>query len=151
MNQSVVVRRARASDALMIQTLYRELVPNSPVAVLPERIAAFEDSSTSYLLVADSRAEILGVLLLTICPDVMYRSQPFGGLENLVVSESSRGRGIGTLLMDDAQRISQEQDCSKMLLLSSVHRVDAHRFFVLQGFSGDAKRGFVKYRYKFKS
>lgn len=151
MSQSVNVRRAKASDALVIEALYRELVPSSPVSVLPEQVAKLESSATSYLLVAESSSDVLGVLLLTICPDAMYHCQPFALLENLVVSKISRGRGIGTHLVAEAQRIARELDCSKMLLLSNAHRTDAHRFFSSQGFLGDTKRGFVKYRSQFNN
>ncbi len=81
----------------------------------------------------------------------MYHRQPFGLLENLVVSEASRGRGIGTHLIAEAQRIASALDCSKLLLLSGVQRTDAHRFFASEGFSGDTKRGFVKYRSQFNN
>ena len=151
MSLSVDVRRARASDAGVIESLYRELVPSSPVSVLAEQVAFLESSSHSFLLLAESESEVLGVLLLTICPDAMYHCQPFGLLENLVVSKTSRGRGIGTHLVAEAERIATELDCSKLILLSSVHRTDAHRFFAAQGFSGDAKRGFVKYRSQFNN
>jgi hypothetical protein len=36
-----------------------------------------------------------------------------------------------------------------MMLLSSVSRVDAHRFFEHVGFRADLNRGFVKYRRRF--
>jgi hypothetical protein len=37
----------------------------------------------------------------------------------------------------------------KIMLLSSVSRVNAHRFFEHVGFRGDRKRGFIKYRSQF--
>jgi hypothetical protein len=39
------------------------------------------------------------------------------------------------------------QDCSKIMLLSSIHRTQAHAFFERAGFKGDSKRGFVKYQW----
>jgi hypothetical protein len=42
-----------------------------------------------------------------------------------------------------------QRDCSKIMLLSSVTRGDAHRLFGSSGFSSTEKIGFVKYRRHF--
>ncbi|OQA32275.1 MAG: hypothetical protein BWY57_02080 [Betaproteobacteria bacterium ADurb.Bin341] len=41
------------------------------------------------------------------------------------------------------------KDCSKIMLLSSANRVQAHRFFERAGFGGSEKCGFIKYRRNF--
>jgi hypothetical protein len=41
------------------------------------------------------------------------------------------------------------EDCSKLMLLSSIHRNEAHAFFRSCGFSGDTKQAFVKHRSQF--
>jgi hypothetical protein len=35
--------------------------------------------------------------------------------------------------------------CTKLMLLSSATRIEAHSFFSQIGFDGEKKRGFVKY------
>jgi len=41
-----------------------------------------------------------------------------------------------------------KHNCSKIMLLSAAHRIDAHRFFSSLGYEQDRKVGFVKYRSK---
>ncbi len=79
----------------------------------------------------------------------MYAEQPFAVVENLVVDQECRGYGIGQALLREAERFCLSRNGSKMMLLSSVSRVNAHRFFERVGFRGDRKRGFVKYRSQF--
>ncbi|MFM0191682.1 GNAT family N-acetyltransferase [Paraburkholderia strydomiana] len=79
----------------------------------------------------------------------MYAEQPFAVVENLVVDQECRGNGIGQALLREVERFCLSRNCSKMMLLSSASRVDAHRFFEQVGFRGDRKRGFVKYRSQF--
>lgn len=146
MIHSITVREAKAADAPAIQMLYQALLPDAPVDVRAENIDQLEASATSFLLVADANTEILGTLLLTICPDVMFADQPFAVFENIVVRASWRRRGIGRHLLAEAQRISMDLGCSKILLMSSKFRTEAHGFFLSQGFAGDEKRGFVKFR-----
>ncbi|MGY6251932.1 GNAT family N-acetyltransferase [Paraburkholderia caledonica] len=73
----------------------------------------------------------------------------FAVVENLVVDQEGRGNGIGQALLREVERFCLSRNCSKMMLLSSASRVDAHRFFEQVGFHGDRKRGFVKYRSRF--
>jgi hypothetical protein len=42
------------------------------------------------------------------------------------------------------------RDCSKIMLMSSAARGDAHRFFIASGYEGDRKRAFIKYRRHFQ-
>ena len=144
-----VIRKATASDAVAIEKLYRELVSNSPISVLPEHIETLEKSQTSFLIVAEKRGVVCATALLNLCADVMYRGQPFGVIENVIVTESMRARGLGSLLLAHVEQIALEHDCSKLMLLSSVSRPVAHSFFQSCGFSGDSKRAFVKYRSQF--
>jgi Acetyltransferase (GNAT) family. len=58
--------------------------------------------------------------------------------------------GVGTALMQEVEAFCLRADCSKIMLLSSIGRTDAHQFFGRMGFAGSTKRGFVKYRRQFK-
>lgn len=146
-----VIRRAEAEDAQTIEGLYRELVSDPLIRVLPEQIATLSRSSTSFLLIAESEGVPCGTALLTVCPDVMYRNQPFGVLENVIVAQASRGKGIGRLLLTYVEHLALAHHCSKLMLLSSSTREEAHSFFRSCGFSGETKHAFVKYRRQFES
>ena len=76
----------------------------------------------------------------------MYGTQPFAVIENVIVDNSYRKAGIGSLLVTEIEQICTERDCSKILLSSSSSRLEAHNFFRKNGFSDQAKVGFVKYR-----
>jgi N-acetylglutamate synthase-like GNAT family acetyltransferase len=144
-----VVRRALADDAAAIESLYGELVLDSLMHVLPEQVAALAESKTSFLLVADSRGVVCGTVLLTICPDAMYRRQPFGVIENIVVAQAKRGTGIGRRLLAHVEHLAVTYHCTKLMLLSSTSREAAHSFFQRCGFASETKHGFVKYRRQF--
>jgi SAM-dependent methyltransferase/N-acetylglutamate synthase-like GNAT family acetyltransferase len=143
------VRRANAADAEAIAELYRELVPDPDIRVVPESIASLSESSGSFLLVAESAGVVCGTALLTICPDVMYGTQPFGVVENVVVAEGMRGHGIGRTLLTHIEQLARARECSKLMLSSSADREAAHGFFRHCGFASDMKLAFVKYRSRF--
>jgi len=140
------VRRAQARDAQAVQRLYQVLVPgDANVSVTPERLATLEHDADNFLLVLERDAEVCGTLLLTLCLDAMYRSLPFGVIENMVVSPEARGSGCGRALMAEAERIARERHCTKLMLLSNAARPEAHAFYARMGYDGERKRGFVRY------
>jgi N-acetylglutamate synthase-like GNAT family acetyltransferase len=144
-----ILRRAIAADAPAIEALYRELVSDPLVRVLPEQLAELAESPTGFLIVVETGRSVCAAALLTICPDAMYGTQPFGVIENVIVAQSMRGLGFGRLLLAHVERLAVEQHCTKLMLLSSASREAAHAFFRQCGFTGDTKRAFVKYRSRF--
>jgi N-acetylglutamate synthase-like GNAT family acetyltransferase len=142
----VSVRKARPSDALAVQALYRMLVLNDDnIDVKPERIEALQDDPANRLLVAEVDDQVRGTAFLTICLDPMYGFHPYGVVENVIVDPSARGSGVGRALMVAIEDAARTAKCTKLMLLSSVSRVEAHAFFSAIGFDPEKKRGFVKY------
>ena len=95
---ALVLRPAEPADAEAIESLYQALAPNPAVRVLPERIAQVGADPNTELLVAEVEGRVLGVALLTLCLDVMFREQPFAVVENVVVAPECRGQGVGSAL-----------------------------------------------------
>ena len=147
----IAIRRARPGDAKGIENLYGELVDSANVCVLPERIAELEDDPRTSLLVMEDKGVLHTTALLIFCADVMYATQPFAIVENIVVSVASRGRGLGTAFLRHIEEECIARDCTKIMLLSAVERGRAHNFFERCGFSGSKKKGFVKYRRAFRN
>ncbi|MEM9283043.1 MAG: GNAT family N-acetyltransferase [Verrucomicrobiota bacterium] len=145
------IREARPGDADALSSLYRQLIDDGSVNVLPEAISGLRSSPLGFLLVTEDENRIVGTALLAVCQDVMYGLQPFAVIENFVVDHSCLRSGIGSLLMTEIEQITVEQDCSKILLSSSRARLEAHQFFQKHGFSDQAKVGFVKYRFQLTS
>lgn len=140
------VRRARASDAAAIEALYRVLVAgDANIAVDPAHLAALETDRYSQIWVIELDGAVCGTAFLGICRDAMYGDQPLGVVENVVVAPSARGRGAGRALLTELERAARDARCTKLMLLSSSARHEAHAFFSHLGYDGERKRGFVKY------
>jgi GNAT superfamily N-acetyltransferase len=76
-------------------------------------------------------------------------AKPFAVVENVVVDQAARSRGVGAALLREIEARCKQARCSKIMLLSAAQRADAHRFFERQGFVGNSKVGFVKYSSSF--
>lgn len=140
-----MIREAEPSDQPAIQRLYKMLIPNGPVNVLPERIEQIKNDPHNFLFVDETEGAISGTVFFTICLSPMFGNQPFGVVENFVVDELYRGQGIGTALINHVFKTGREHKCFAVKLLSSNSREAAHRFFEKNGFNGTDKKGFIKY------
>jgi N-acetylglutamate synthase-like GNAT family acetyltransferase len=147
---NVKIREAQESDALTIAALYRSFVTSPHINVREDRIKAIATDLNNFLFVCEVEGLVCGTAFLTICLDVMFGNQPYGVLENVVIEESWRGKGIGNLLFEHVEELCRIRDCSKIMLMSTASREAAHRFFEQQGFTSENKRGFVKYRRQFR-
>ena len=143
-----IIRVALPSDAQRIEELYKQLVSNVTVAVKAERISEISADPNTRLFVCEHEGQVHGSALVSICADIMFYSQPFAVVENVVVDAANRGQGLGGALLRHVEEFCMAKDCSKIMLLSSVQREQAHLFFQRAGFVGSSKRGF-KYRREF--
>lgn len=147
----IIVRKAIAKDAALIQALYQELVNNPSISVSSERIGEVSQDRNTALFVGEIEGVVAGTVLVSLCLDVMFGGQPFAVIENIIVASAYRGAGIGLALMQEAESYCKAAQCSKIMLLSSAERTEAHRFFEKAGFAGSKKKGFVKYRRQFSA
>ncbi len=109
------VRNAQSSDAQRIAELYRQLVSNLAVCVLPERIASVSTDPNTGLFVCEQSGQVEGTALVSLCADVMFGTQPFAVVENIVVNDKFRGQGLGAALLCHIDAFFLAKDCSKII------------------------------------
>ncbi|MFH0071041.1 GNAT family N-acetyltransferase [Peribacillus sp. NPDC056705] len=83
--------------------------------------------------------------MLNICLQALHGARPYGVVENIIVHQDHRNRRIGQKLLQHVEAYCRSIDCHRIMLLSQAQRLDAHRFFEREGYSGSVSRGFKKY------
>lgn len=139
------IREAKPSDAEAIEALYKSLVSNPAIDVRPDRIEEIRADPCNFLLVVEDAGRLAATAFFTICRDPMFAFRPYAVVENVVVLEGQRRKGVGRSLLQHVEDIAVRVECTKIMLLSSSYRTDAHTFFVRVGFTAEKKKGFVKY------
>lgn len=59
-------------------------------------------------------------------------------IDELIVDEQHRGRGIGRSLLSTIIEMAVKNGCSRTELDSAFHRTDAHKFYETEGFENRA-------------
>lgn len=146
MKGRTVIGHAEPEDADGIQKLYLQLVgDDTNIHVSRDQLSALKTDRYNHIFVAKQNGDVIATAFLTICRDVMYGGQPFAVLENIVVTQGSQRMGVGSALMSHIKSFAKAHRCTKIMLLSSSKRADAHSFFERCGYNGNLKRAFVNY------
>lgn len=141
MENAVSVRIARESDATDLASLTAQLGYQVKPSELRVRLSRILERSDQRFVVAEDQRQIVGWLHALVVEHI--EANPFVVIGGLVVDRSSRRRGIGRLLMEDAETWVKDQRCSVVRLSSSVGRTGAHHFYERLGYKN------IKTQYSF--
>jgi GNAT superfamily N-acetyltransferase len=140
------VRAAEVRDLKGILRLYRELRPRDPV-LAPETalnlIVNLVEREDVHLLVGEVDGAVISTCMLAVIPNLASGGRPFGIIEHVVTLSSHRRRGYARLLLEHALALAWSRHCYKVMLLSGMQRMEAHRLYESVGFVGNVERGFV--------
>lgn len=85
-----------------------------------------------YLCAIDGE-NVVGFASLTIKSN-LWEGANLGHIDELIVDEKYRGRGLGTQLLEDIIAQARQRGCARVELDSAFHRTKAHQFYERQGF-----------------
>ena len=146
MSGSVLVRTARPEDLPPLLALYRQLNPGDPPVEAALAQAVFRDILASphfELFVAELAGEVVGTCYLNVVPNLSRGLSPYAVLENVVVDQRWRGRGIGQAVVRHALGRAWQLGCYKVMLQTGSRRESTHEFYRKCGFSSGDKFAFV--------
>jgi GNAT superfamily N-acetyltransferase len=131
--EDLTIREMRPDDASEVSVLSGQLGYDRS----PEEIRAWIgslacDGHRGAAFVACVGQEIVGWIEISI--ERRLQTPPFAFIGGLVVKEGKRGRGIGRRLCEWAEAWSWEQGVDTLQLTSQSTRVDAHRFYLRDGY-----------------
>jgi len=147
MKEAPHIRMAEKRDVPRIVELYHELTittsevehGRSPSLADYEQVfAKICSDPRQRLLVAEQQGEVVGTIVLLVIPNLSHNATPWAFLENLIVTEKHRRRGLGRMLMEHAVGRARQSGCHMVELCSDVRRKEAHTLYNSMGFEAQA-------------
>ncbi|MBN1413148.1 MAG: GNAT family N-acetyltransferase [Spirochaetales bacterium] len=132
----VVIEPANIDDLPGILNLYGiENFDKSNVRSGAERIFNEMKNHPRYsVYVARVDEKIAGTFFLSIKDNQTSEGKAAGLVEDVVVSEEMRLKGIGRKMIQHAMKICSENNCYKMCLSSQLKKIRARKFYKRIGF-----------------
>jgi GNAT superfamily N-acetyltransferase len=144
---AITTRHATVEDASTVHGLIRDLAAAQDSASEMRSTVAdiardgFGPGALFHSLLAEEEGEAVGLALYFYIYST-WQGRPALYVEDLIVTDRARGRGIGTLLMRKLAGISSERGCSKLELSVSA-RNTARAFY--EGLGMNQKGDWIPY------
>ncbi len=142
----ITIDRIAEDDSDVLASLLEELsgYPTNPPLMRNELRSIMADPA--YILLGARNESILaGTAMGIVCRDLIGECRPFLVVENVIISEQHRGKGVGKALIRALEREAEERGCLYISIVSGRERTGAHRFYESLGYPPDAARGFRKF------
>jgi GNAT superfamily N-acetyltransferase len=130
--QNVTLRRAGNEDAERIASLFTDEGYPAGSSDIVERLERFA-SPHSQVIVADYEGEVLGFIALHALPRFEHSDRVVRVMA-LVVDAGVRDRGVGHMLMEEAERVGRELDAAFVEVTAGHHRADARHLYESLGY-----------------
>lgn len=133
------IRECTAADFDNVVALLRQLWPGTPLDLGAVR-STFERALASpcqLYLCAESDQKVVGFGSLTT-KSTLWNEALVGYVDEMVVDEGHRGKGIGSEILDHLTRWARDQGCNCIELDSAFHRKETHVFYERHGFQSYA-------------
>ena len=134
---------AREEDLPQLISILSQLNPRAKRCDLEKARQVFRELSRSgqqFLMVYEIDGKIVGTAELVIKYNLTHGGRPYGFIENVVVDEGNRNKGVGTKLIENCIRIAREKGCYKLVLTCRDELVKWYKRFGFREFGENALR-----------
>ncbi len=133
-----LIRVATEADLPAVLHLYSQLGMDDGMALTLETAKEIFNRMKAYpdymLYVAVEGEAVVGVFALLIMDNLGHKGAPSGVVEDVVVHEDWRGKGVGLTMMDEAMKLCAAKGCYKLALTTNKSRHRTCLFYETLGF-----------------
>ena len=132
-------------DLAELAQLYQQLLPND-ISIARMR-AAFERNRSNenhLILAAKLDNKLVGTLLAVVCEMLFGQCKSFMVIEDVIVDEGQRRKGIGKALMQYAEKYARSRNCTYIMLITDADRYGSQEFYRSLGYATEEYKAFKK-------
>ncbi|MCH5199690.1 MAG: GNAT family N-acetyltransferase [Oscillospiraceae bacterium] len=138
-------RTADPADLNAVQKLYSQLYdkeqrPTEQVLAQWQKLLSYDNI---YVILTEQNGIPISTCCLTIIPSITQEARPYALIEYVVTDSSHRRTGAGKACLDYARQLAVQQNCYKIMLITS--RPEAHAFYKACGYSPEGRTAFLQY------
>lgn len=139
----MILRNATLDDAQQLLALMHQLGYTLSLDDMRKRIVAYNKDS-HHVIVAEESGEVRGFIAF-ICYELFVAKGQCMHIEAMVVDEKHQRRGIGKMLLKEAEKIALESCCAiiELITLNSRRLRGTHAFYESMGYEDHLKKDYT--------
>jgi N-acetylglutamate synthase-like GNAT family acetyltransferase len=141
-----VFRKARREDLPGVLRLLEQLNPGDSALEPITAETVFEAIARTpglKLFVIEQDDAIVATTYLNVIPNLTRAASPYAVIENVIVDQQHRGKGLGKRVMAGTLNAAWEAGCYKAMVQTGSSRPATHAFYKACGFSPNEKTAYV--------
>lgn len=143
-----MVREATKNDLNNLLQLYLHLhedrIPEDSLN-LRETWEIIQSDRNHHIILNERDGILVSSCVCVIIPNLTRNIRPYAFIENVVTHEKYRGRGYATECLNYAKQIAVEENCYKMMLLTSSKEKSTLDFYSNAGYNSTDKTAFIQW------
>jgi ribosomal protein S18 acetylase RimI-like enzyme len=141
------VRFIKFEELKPLLDLYQYLNQDDPLLEMNSSLKQlwqeiFDDPNLYYLVIEEDNM-LVSSCTLAIIKNLTRNARPYALIENVITHEKYRNKGYGTAILQKAVAIATENDCYKVMLMTSRNDESTLKFYEKAGFHKGEKTAFV--------
>jgi Sortase and related acyltransferases len=131
----MLIREMIPEDIPRLAEIYRQFW-NTPsnIAKMETTFRALQERDTHLFLSAVENDELVGTVMGIVCDELYGECRPFLLIENLIVDQKHRRKGVARRLLTELENRARDCGCWQMILVTEADREDACAFYNANGF-----------------
>jgi ribosomal protein S18 acetylase RimI-like enzyme len=142
---NITIREIKVEDYYEIHLLNLDLGYGYPIEKINGRINHILSETRDMIFLAEENTHVIGYI--HISPYELLYEESLLNILGFVVKRDFQGKGIGTLLLQNAEEYGIKHGFKGIRLVSGIDRVIAHHFYASHGFMNrkDQKNFFKRF------
>ncbi|MFK4168034.1 GNAT family N-acetyltransferase [Paenibacillus lautus] len=143
---NVSVRYIHKNELEQILLLYKHLNADDPelnIYEIQDHWREIMNDKLMKIIVVEHEGKLVSSCVLVLIRNLTRGARPYGLIENVVTHSDYRKNGYGKLVLQKAVDIARENDCYKVMLMTSSRMEGTHSFYESCGFTKGGKTGFI--------
>lgn len=139
------IRNLNDNDLADVAELYTLFWNDSmDISKMKQKFSGVSKNPNYIFLCAEENGRVIGTIQGIVCEELYGECLPFLVMENFVIAEKYRGKGVGRQLLKELEKIGKERKCSQIIFITETDRKDTIEFYKKVGFDSTSHRGFKK-------
>ncbi|GHT78479.1 N-acetyltransferase [Bacteroidia bacterium] len=127
--------------AILYKSFWNE---NSNIDKMKNEFNKLKQNNSYIILCAKENNILIGSVMGIICEELYGDCKPFMIVENMIIDNNYRRKGIGKKIFMELEKRGKEKECTQIILVTETNRKDACNFYESVGFDPIKNKGYKK-------